>query len=203
LDWNRWCISIFNGTNFKNIDKSDGLKGTVILNFFQDDNNNVWALTNDGGINIINTSNPDSFKVTNISYENGLTSNFITDVIKDESDNYWVSSLGGLNILKKRNGKIEVLKKLLDVDLGNDIIWDIEKTESDTIWLATYESGVFFITNCFDLENLNYFSFKQINGLENTRIWKIFYDSNQNLWFATDKDGLCRYKNGKLFKSQP
>ena len=73
-------------------------------------------------------------------------------------------------------------------------IWytSILKEKNGTIWASTYGNGVFsYNTKTREVRNLRY-NQQDKNSLSHDRVNKIFEDSNDNLWFATE-GGLCKY----------
>lgn len=82
-----------------------------------------------------------------------------------------------------------------DKNLQNSII-DIKEDKLDNLWIATNE-GVFRAYK--DIEGDTLFQrFTIEEGLAHNKIFSIFCDSRNRIWFATRGGGLSMYQNGKI-----
>ena len=85
-------VSRYDGKNFVNYVRRDGLAENNCTAIFCDSENRVWVGHQTGGVSIIF---PDS--IQRISEENGLANNEVHDIFQDDKDNIWVATFGGVS----------------------------------------------------------------------------------------------------------
>lgn len=88
----------------KNGDKTQ-LGVDTVQTLFEDSKGKIWIGTNGGGISIYNEDGT----FTNITEENGLSSNFINGFLESNSGDIWVSTNNGLSIINQNNYEITIL----------------------------------------------------------------------------------------------
>lgn len=88
-------------------DKKNILRNTRILYLMPDVNNHLWVCTIDG-LFCINLNNKD-FKYYNS--EQGLPSDIVYSIVKDNLGNYWIPTSQGLAYLDKQTGQIRVFRQ--------------------------------------------------------------------------------------------
>jgi len=183
-------ISIFDGYDFVNINEKQNFPKSTVLNFFQDNDNVVWVATDNGLVKILNVEG--KYIVDRVyTTKDGLATNFIFDIYRQENGDLWLALYGGINV-------ISFTKDTFDVKLFNkynflpsSIITSIQEDKDKNLWFGTYDAGVFRL-------NPNKITDTIYNLLENCTIWDIVKDRNDNFWFCTDKKGIYKYTEDKL-----
>jgi ligand-binding sensor domain-containing protein/serine phosphatase RsbU (regulator of sigma subunit) len=183
-------LTIYDGEVFTSITKETGLAGTSVLKITEASNGIIWIGTNDGGLSAIKTR--DSISVTNFSIDNGLISNFIYDIYEAPDKRLWLAMLGGINILELSGTDSLYIKNLQDPFISSDFILSIEPGENGTYLIGTYGDGLF---TAAPAENGFEINPSPINtDFPGLIIWDILTRPDDEIWLATDKNGIIRLK---------
>ena len=170
-----------------NICMNNPLKSLRAKIFFEDRSEILWIGTIDKGL----------YKAPKIHcYFNNIELEYILEsspsvwsVIKDSKGNVWIGADGdGLIQLDRNTGEF---KKWINDPHGNNTISSnyissILEASDGNIWVSTYGGGV----NIFDGISFSHLTTESEKyKLSHNRVWQVFEDSKNNMWFAT-KDGL-------------
>jgi len=188
-------IGIFDGKDWMHITSNDGLKGSAIIKLSPDNTGRIWASTDDAGVNIISFQN-DSLIIENISNKEGLSANFVFDILHDSSGKTWLALFGGINMISFENGK-RIIHNLEDsVSIPSNLITSIDQDSEGNLWFGTYNAGAFELIR----KNNTYsvISFNSFRGLNDLRIWDVYCDTDNQIWFGSNENGLFRWYNGKM-----
>jgi len=188
-------IGIFDGTNWKSISSTDGLKGSTIMKMNVDGKKRVWAATNDAGINIITLG--DSITIEKLDTKNGLSSNFVFDVLHDTlTKKSWIAMFGGVNMVTE-SAKDFIVHNLEDsVITPSNQITSIEQDKKGDLWFGTYDAGAFKLSSKNGRYQIE--SFNSLNGITDPRIWDINCSTNNQVWLASNDRGLYCLENGQV-----
>jgi ligand-binding sensor domain-containing protein len=117
---------------------------------------------------------------------------------QDEYHNIWAGTFGqGLYLFKPGSGGFTHLSE--SDGLTNGSILSIDGVR-DKLWLATL-GGVTELTFQADpisAETLKFHNYRHEDGLGTNFIYRVFVDSREQVWFATDGEGLNRLRKGKI-----
>jgi ligand-binding sensor domain-containing protein len=168
----------------------NGMVREFVRTMYQDEKGNYWFGTNGDGI--IRFDGQKLEKITIL----GITSRFrVLEIVEDTTGNLWFGTSEGLI---KYNGK-EFRTFSKKEGLKNEEIWGLTIDKSGLIWVGS-TGGV----SQFDGENFIPFSLPDAR-VENAKpmlsdklVFKIIEDKNGTMWFATDGNGVFKYKNGKF-----
>lgn len=175
-------ISIYNGREFKTLNKDNGLVDNVVFSITEDNNGRIIIGTN-GGLSIYN-----GWTFKNLTVDNGLPNNRVSKVIHDFG-NTWIATSSGICILK--NNKLELFK---GTDEFNKASFNtVFPASKDSIWFGTKSKGAFLYTKS------TFKNFTINDSLISNRVNDIFKDKNGKIWFVTDV-GTSYFKNNKVFK---
>ena len=123
----------------------------------------------------------------------------IISLYEDKFGNIWLGTFGeGLYIYHPPTGQIRILKE--QDGLTNNSILSMGGT-ADRVWLATLGGVTEISLNqnlCLNKTPFLHRNFNQDDGLGTNFIYKVFIDSKQRTWFATDGKGISVLENGKL-----
>ncbi|MHC1704747.1 MAG: two-component regulator propeller domain-containing protein [Tenuifilaceae bacterium] len=199
-DGNIWVgtdkgIGIFDGTKWNQIAEKQGLRGSSVIKLAADKNGSVWVATNDAGVNIVNSSK-DSVSFDYLNTQNGLSSDFVLDIMHDSSGQTWIAGIGGVNIVtsESNNYSIQNLEKFTSIP--SNLFSCIDQDLSGNIWIGTLDAGAFKVSQ----KNGKYTSipFGQQKGILDSKIWDIFCDGTDQVWFGSNDNGLYRLNKGVM-----
>lgn len=111
----------------------------------------------------------------------------IRDIIIDSGEDTLLASAKGLLTLK--NGKIDYVK-LRDNSPVNHVVFCAARLHN-SIWFGTDQGA-------YKIEDGNLIHFNSRNGLTDNFVYSIFRDAENNLWFASDADGIFKYKENNF-----
>jgi signal transduction histidine kinase/streptogramin lyase len=152
----------------------------------------LWIGTFEHGLDVMNIRTGKIIrKYAKGKDSNMLRSNFIYCLYRSEDDEIMIGTTIGAYRYSRKTDDFSLLEGM---PLHN---WytSIVKDKQGIIWAATYGNGV----NYYDTRTKKggNFSYRQGDrtSLSHDRVNKIFQDSYNNLWFATE-GGLCRWDPG-------
>lgn len=155
----------------------NGLPGKQVSGLSFDNEGSLWLVTRKAGLIRFKQGN-----IKNLTSADGLSSNRVNVIAKNNLDYYIGTDDGLINVLK--GGKIE------QINLGNQFheagVRDFLFQDNGDWWVASYD-GVAHIMN-----GRTYF-YNETNGLPSTAIRRIFEDSNNNIWLGSRVSGLIKF----------
>lgn len=153
--------------------------------FMENYNGNIYTGFFQQGVDVINLPGE---RIHNICNPIEGTDNSVYSFLVDSKGNQWAGL--GWGLYKKQPGGEQYTRVN---EIGFDWIFDIMEADDGTIWLASMGNGIW---KCDPGKNLfrNYCYVEgQPNGLTSNSISSIMQDSKGNIWFSTDRGGICRY----------
>lgn len=199
-DGNIWVgtdkgIGIYDGTTWKQITAKDGLKGSAVMKLVPDSKGRIWAASNDEGLNII-TLTADSIKIVNLNKESGLSANFVFDILHASNGQTWIAMFGGINRISQNNGKYIISDLQDSLLLPSNLITCIDQDKTGNFWFGTYDAGAFKLVKQKGVYGV--VPFQEKAGLADPRIWDIYCDGSDQVWFGSNDNGLYRWSNGQM-----
>lgn len=160
------------------------INGKIISRFCQDNNNNVWIASDDGGVNC--------FSPKRHSFINYPGKKFLSKVNAHafciDHDNLWIGTYSeGLIILNINNGKTKVYNGKNSPINGNSV-YALYRDKKENIWIGTMNGAFLYVK-----KQNRYISLENCRGL----VIDIKEDSEGNIWFATQGDGIYIYRQKK------
>ena len=192
---NIWCssvygwVSYFDGKQFVNFDKENGLKGDYIYSIYADSKDNIWVGNWATGLCKLEAKGN---KFNYFTKKEGLPSNNIMTVTEDEKGDLWIGTFGGgISIYDGKNFKTISTRDGLSDDVILGLIFDKYKD----LW-ASATKGI----NRLDMKEYNssgktkFRVYGKAEGFSNIEciLNATLKDSENNLWFGT-KGGLTKY----------
>ena len=135
----------------------------------------------------------------NLTKNDGLSSNIITDIYQDSRGYIWIGTEDGLN---KYNGNF-IIEYNYEIDDTNSLsspnITSINEDANGDLWIGT--SGGLDIINIEEDRVIRVQTKENDNSLSHSKITSIYRDSNGVMWVGTT-NGLnrCDEKNNKFIK---
>lgn len=182
-------------TYYKHSDmKPNSLSADNVKSMIRTRNGHYWIGTHDGGLNFLNPENhPFKFKkYKNIpSDTTSLSNNRVISLFEDRQNNIWIgTSGGGINVMDVVSQTITKVQDPLNA-IGN-LIYTISETSDKNILLIGGDKGIAKI----DIKTKKITSIKykeNYDAYSTNAVLCIYEDADQNLWIATEGDGLYFY----------
>ncbi len=187
--------------------KENGKNVSVRLTFINKKNELLIATENDlylfqHDVNLLFDRSDKELK-NGIRLPVDLSKGWITDLIQDRNDEYWISSLKGLYHIFVKDGQFvseSIYTGSSNNNLTSDFISRLLLDKSDNLFVSTYGGGV----NILDINRNNFHLIqKQIFGSNSIseNIVRAITESPEYLWFGTNSTGLNRMnkKTGQFF----
>jgi signal transduction histidine kinase/ligand-binding sensor domain-containing protein/CheY-like chemotaxis protein len=172
----------------------NSLDGSAVTCFAQDLNGNIWVSTDGGGISLFNPSKRNFTRHRSDSKNpQTLTNDKVLALNEDNKGGLWAGMWqGGLNYFKIDGEKL-ILKKKYDFvdenDSSSNCIYNIYLSENNELWIGNYSTGAYK----YDPYTEKFKSIKFPAGINTFNTIKdIFCDSYNDVWFASDFNGLIR-----------
>lgn len=168
-------LSRFDGNNFVNFTTNDGLPINNIFSLLSD-GNSLWIGTRGGGLSIYDGK---TFK--NFGEKDGFSSKTIGKLLKDNST-IWICTRGD-GLFKYKKGHFTKETGVPDQDFYCS-------ARNNDLWFGTLGNGVWRLGK--DITN-----YTTANGLVNNRVYSIFIDRENSIWFTTD-NGVSKLLSSKF-----
>lgn len=174
---------------------SDGLRSSLILCLYADNEDNIWVGTRYGGLSRFHiptekwkTFVHDSTDITSLS------NNEVLCITEDKKGNIYVGTENGLNIYKRESESF--VRHQYDIDNPKSIsaraILGIEVDNNGWVWAGTWSGGLnLMIEDPNGDESKNHFRrFNPSESQYSQNIWKVFQDNKNRYWLGTNMGGL-------------
>ena len=183
-------FSIYNGNQFTNYSKKQGLGGNVITCFYQYNKSTMWVAAYGEGITIFKKPYLESdtvFKV--IKGKKYFADNAINRIFKDSKGRLWFCTDNG--ITRWSSDKIDSCKVrhfTKKNEPGKIYTYSIDEDKKGNIWIGTQHGLVKYSNGKFAF----------IKGYKNA-VWNVKAYGIDSLWLGTNR-GILIYTNGKFIK---
>ncbi len=176
----------FNGNDFSNWDRREGLPGNTIRNVQIDKKGRIWMATWGQGICI-----KDGDRFFQFSEDDGLSCNLITKIFIDSKDRIWFGTeYGGAGFID--GDKLFQFSK--KEGLKEKTILDIDESLNGEIFFATFGAHM-----CsWDGEKFYYWDAKI--GINESKVWCLRKDLKGDLWIGTWGGGVYKWDGNVLKK---
>lgn len=136
---------------------------------------------------------PSNYQFDHLTFENGLSSNLVTSIIKDRQGFIWIGTIDGLNRYDGVNFKIYRHDQHDKNSPAGNSITGMTLDANGNIWMATDEALTEYIPATGSFKN-----FVVTTRSKNRSIRSLYVDAHNAVWFGDD-DGLCRLNtDGKM-----
>lgn len=177
----------------------NSLNNNIVRDFYENEDGSIWVATDGGGINFYDRDN-DTFRFFKHDPDqpNTLRTDAVISLNKDSKGNLWAGTWGGgVNILvDEENGYFTTFKSMFNInEYPLRRIFDVH-FDDDYIWLAAFDEGLYR----YELSsgNIQLFNHNPADpsSLSSNLILRIFEDSQENLWIATESGlNMIKAKN--------
>jgi len=170
-------------------DRKGSLSNNHVNVIFEDSSENLWIGTNHG-VNRYN-KNSNDFTQIDVSATKGGKS-YISSFAEDGNKNLWIGTFGGVKRLNKKTNLLDNIKSDSNFILNQSRVLSLFYDEHYGMFVGT-SLGI----QCFDpnTSEIKAFpkSFQNNKEFLKAKIWKISKETNGNLWFATENQGVFFY----------
>ena len=190
---------------FKNVSESFSDNNLELTrSIFQDSQNQLWIGTEQNGLIYYGDQTQPLYKDykkidIGTTYENRAYS--IEETIHNNKNIIWIGTTSPVSLVRvnaKTKEKIPQ-KNSIYPELGN--VFAIKKSDNNTLWIGTYNNGLWRLTINNNGNILGYHQFNTLNSnISSNIIRNISLDSKNNLWIGTDM-GINRIKSSQLHDS--
>jgi len=178
------------GTRFSLIGNSyfNLIDNCSILCAYVDKQQNVWFGHKKAGVCYVAAHS--TFDLINTQYEQGkyLKCNIVSSFLFDNQQNQWLGTDGG-GLYKRESDKKGYF--IPQTQITSDCILSMFQDSKGTIWVGTYQDGLFMMDKNGKL--LNHFTKTKGNGIASNDIRAITEDKNGILWFTIHSAGFSSF----------
>ncbi len=144
-------------------------------------NNQYWVSTDSQGILVLNQAFQE---IQRINEKNGLTTNNVHSVTKDNLENIWIASSGG-GLFKLTQNNFNHFDK--NSGLKGNRVYAVHRTNDNEIWISNSEKGIVKIDST-GIQSMD------DQGFLNVKAKTIASDFKGNVWVGTDRKGILIFK---------
>lgn len=171
----------------------NGMVREFVRTMYQDKNGNYWFGTNGDGIIRYDGQTLQKMTIADAS------PNFrVLEIVEDKTGTLWFGTSDGL--IKYDGEKFKTYASNEGLPGDDAEIWALTIDKNGLIWVGSKGGVSHFngekFTPFFLLPNLKVEHAKPM--LSNKLVFKIIEDKSGNMWFATDGNGIFKYKNGEF-----
>ena len=161
---------------FKTLDKSKGLSDGQPADIVEDNDKNIWIISQTSGANIIN---PEKNKIKYLKKINGLGNDSLRAITKDKTGKIWIARHGGgVDAVDVNRGTI----KRYDVSMGfkQAFTTNMSSDNKGRIWMGKDQGA-----EVLDPQNNRIRLIDQSKGLGNDFVLSCTMDDHNRMWVAT------------------
>ena len=130
------------------------------------------------------------YRIEYLTTNSGLSSNYVTKIISDQSNLKWIATENGISIYNGNRFEIEIIKtKRKFAGILNENIETLYKDSNNLIWIGTKSGGLSSI-DPVTFETKNYNSIIGVSEKNTFRIFAISEDKLGRIWVGTFSNGV-------------
>ncbi len=170
----------------------NGMVSQFVRSMYQDKKGNYWFGTNGNGI-----IRYDGQTLETMTIERTNPGMRVMKIVEDKAGNVWFGTSDGL--IKYNGEKFKTFSKNEGLPGHDEEIWGLKIDKNGLIWVGSI-GGV----SLFDGEKFIPFSLPNLmvenpqHMLSDKLVFKIIEDNSGAMWFATDGNGIFKYKKGEF-----
>lgn len=173
-------LSRFDGYQFTNIYKSNGLPTNSINAIGEDNAGNTWVSATNSGVSRISGN-----QIKNFSILDGLPHNHVTSIYKDKKGLLWFTTHNGLGYYDGQR-----FHSLTTNIIPINMFFCMTADKHGNFWLGSRNGLILFKNNRFS-------RIPWAHSLDNIPILSILHDSQGRIWLGSSR-GLTCYHHGSL-----
>ena len=189
-------LTLYDGYKFISVGGNKGLSGNPIMKIIEGENGIIWVAVWAKGL--ARLSYGDSISVINYSSDDGLLSNFIYTMYEDHDRKLWLGMVGGLSVVEFTDNSSVKIKNVERSYIGSASVLSIESGNKGKVWIGTDGHGLFTAKLSAENKSCSLVASEVNSIIPNLEIWDIFSKRNDELWLATDKNGIIKLQDDKI-----
>ena len=170
----------------------------------EDKEGNIWVATYGGGVNVLRKNKDGRYIALNV---NNVMRHYprygykkVRTIAVASDGKVWAGTTDGILIMSIRNNKIHIQQLEAPEDmskglLSNDIVC-LARDREGTMWVGTNSGGLSRATKQDKNGAWQFDNYGIENGMPSEEILAITFDSDNNVWFATDHI-ICSFNKSK------
>ncbi len=166
--------------------------------FYDKEKEQLWINVENVGIEILDIKSMEVIKLT--QYNSSLRGNVFNNIIKDNQENIWISSVTN-GMLKYDPGKKKFKPFLKDspknMELGSAVIWGLTFDNKNNLWLGSLDPGGGIINLDFKKQRSKVYS-KRNNT--NEYFYSLFTDNIGSIWAFQNDLVMVKREDDDEFK---
>lgn len=182
------------------LDSELGKRGTrVILSILEDQKNQLWVGTENGGLNVINLQSGKSQLYTfDPRREHSLQNNSVWSLYQDNTGIVWVGTFNkGIFKIDEQSSKFEHFRHNAHFSnsLSSNAVSCFAEDKHHNVWIGTDGGGL----NYWNVQENTFKAYTtqtKPNALTKDAILSLLLDSNENLWIGTWDGGVNLKRKG-------
>ncbi len=172
------------------------LNSDIIYTIYQDNIENIWIGTYNGGVNILFKSKDKFRHIKSFGGANELSNNSVLSIIEAGNGKLWIGTDGGgLELYDRQTNSFRHFRN--EPGNSNSLCGNVVKSlyldKHDKLWIGTFNAGL----SVYDVKNKKFTNYRHNssnpNSLSQDHIWGITEDKEGNIWLATLGGGLDLY----------
>ena len=174
-----------NGKKFKVYSLEDGLPSNWINNVTKGPGGKLWISTNSGFAIF------DGIGFENYSVIDGLKHNIVQSINFNQTGDALIATDGGLNLF---NGKTFILldPRCQGYDFELENVQGVNRSKDGVYWISSYGNGL------IKYDPVSIMNTTVADSFPSSNVIQMKIDKNQNLWLATETEGLIQIVDGKI-----
>jgi ligand-binding sensor domain-containing protein/serine phosphatase RsbU (regulator of sigma subunit) len=160
-----------------------------ITSYYHDSNNNLWIGTSGGGLFLRDPSG-----IARQFYRSGNSGEDYINHIDTDSDNVWLATLDGVQVLDKRTGRKKRSYTTLD-NLPHNSINQIYVTGTGKAIVATYSNKLYYIDINGGVTEGN----AVMSGYQKNEVRCFSSDKAGNIWAGTYGNGIFSFTSDSIY----
>ena len=187
------------------LERSDALINSFVLNLEQDASGHLWAGTFAGLSRLVAEENKGVFKNYKSVFgnPNALSNNSIKKIFKDRIGRLWIGTQTGLNLYDPKRDAFTQFGR--EEGLPSDYILDIAEDSNDQLWIAT-TLGIAktrYSDSLNQLQSVDHYTSR--DGLADNTSNKnaLFIDKEDNVFIGSGKGLSVLHNNKKPLQARP
>ncbi len=189
-------ISVYDGKTFKTLLANQQNPNTTVYKLFKDTRNIIWASFPGWGLLRFRNAQDTVPKI--YSTANGLSNNFIFDIIERKPGELLLATYGG-GICFLNADRINFHSLDASSGLPSSTILCIAKDDAGNFWFGSNDSKPFCIAGKdLDKYRLTGREIMQLPDFPDNTVWAICKGQKGELYFGTDKAGMIADRQGIL-----
>lgn len=161
------------------------LSNSLINEVYQDRNGFVWIATEDG-LNKFDGMKFSAYKQT--VEEGSIKNNYVHSIYNDSEGRFWIGCINGLLLYDQATDKFSEVTIMRDGKRIHPHISSIIERHNGDMWFATSGQNMIILRK----------GASQFEILDNLPVYiqKVYEDVLDNVWIATETEGVFRYSSG-------